>query len=75
MDTKPMILSPEEVEDIRDRLTRIEKSLEDLVNIYNNLQGFLKVLNWVGIASTWIAKISALMAIVYAALKHIPPPK
>lgn len=70
-----MILSPEEVEDIRDRLTRIEKSLEDLVNIYNNLQGFLKVLNWVGIASTWIAKISALMAIVYAAIKHIPPPK
>lgn len=58
-----MILLPEEVEDIRDRLTRIEKSLEDLVNIYNNLQGFLRVLNWVGIASTWIAKISALMAV------------
>lgn len=75
MDTKPMILSPEEVEDIRDRLARIEKSLEDLVDIYNNLQGFLKVLNWVGIASTWIAKISALMAIVYAAIKHISPPK
>lgn len=71
----PQAISAEERENILERLDRIEGSLENLLEIYTNLQGFLKVMNWVGVMSSWLAKLAAAVALIYAGWRHFPSPK
>lgn len=64
----------EEKREILERLDQIEKALHELVDMYSNLQGFIRVLNWIGKASVWIANLAAAIAILWAVLKHNPNP-
>ena len=66
MDHEDYLEQERERNEILQRLTSIEKSVAELVDMYQSMKGAMKVLAWAERASVWFAKIAAAAAIVWS---------
>lgn len=66
MDHEDFLEQERERNEILQRLTSIEKSVAELVDMYQSMKGAMKVLAWAERASVWFAKIAAAAAIIWS---------
>jgi hypothetical protein len=66
MDREDFLEAERERNEILQRLTAIEHSMTELVDLYQSMKGAMKVLSWAERASVWFAKIAAAAAIVWS---------
>lgn len=66
MDHNDFLEAERERNEILQRLTAIEKSVSELVELYQSMKGAMRVLAWAERASVWFAKIAAAAAIVWS---------
>lgn len=66
MDHDEWLEAERERNEILQRLTAIEKSVSELVDLYQSMKGAMKVLAWAERVSVWFAKVAAAAAIVWS---------
>jgi len=55
---------------ITDKLAIRERADKELLEMYTNIKGFLKVMSWVEYCSVWVAKMSVAMGILWLIFKE-----
>lgn len=57
---------------LEDSLKTIEVKLDTILTLFNNFEGFFKVMGWIGKGAVWSAKIGAVFIALWLFLKdHI----
>ena len=57
---------------LEDSLKIIEGKIDNILELFANLEGFFKVMGWIGRLAAWTAKISAVLIALWFFLKdHI----
>jgi len=55
----------DQLTEITDKLSTREQADKELLEMYTNIKGFLKVMSWVEYCSVWIAKMSVAAGILW----------
>jgi len=58
----------ERMNKMQDTLNRVDGNTEEMVTIFRAAKGFLKIMNWIGTTTRWVALTGAAIASVWAFL-------